>query len=247
MTMITSKRGVDLIKSFEGLSLKAVRLQGEQYWTIGYGHYGPDVQSGQKITKDQAEALLRQDLRQFENWVSDYTARKARFTPNRNQFDALVSFTYNCGPGSLDTLVSGRTAREVADHFMGYTNSGSEAYRQGLINRRSKERALFLTPVEEDDEMERWHSLSDVPSGYYREQVERLINTGILAGKNGDLDITEDLLRGIIFAERAMSVQLEDAQAENNWMASELHDAEERLDQIVAKIKALGEKLMEVG
>lgn len=246
--MITSQRGVDLIKSFEGLSLKAVRLQGEQFCTIGYGHYGADVQPNQRITKEQAEALLRQDLRKFEIWVNDYTARKARFTPNQNQFDALVSFTYNCGPGSLDTLVSGRTAQEVADHFMGYTKpQGSEAYRQGLINRRSKERALFLTPVEEEDEMERWHSLADVPSGYYREQVDRLINTGILAGKNGDLDLSEDMLRGIIFAERAMRVVLEDAQAENNWLSSQLDIAEQRLEEIRARIKALGEKLMEVG
>jgi len=246
--MTTSQRGVDLIKSFEGLSLKAVKLMGEQYWTIGYGHYGPDVQPGQKITKEQAEALLRQDLRQFETWVNTYVSAKARFKPNQNQFDALVSFCYNCGPGSLQTLIAGRTAQEVADHFLGYTKpQGSEAYRQGLINRRMKERALFLAPMEEDEEMERWHSLSDVPSGYYREQVERLINTGILAGKNGDLDLSEDMLRGIIFAERAMRVVLEDAQAENNWLSSQLDIAENRLEEIRSRIKALGEKLMEVG
>lgn len=240
--MMTSQRGVDLIKSFEGLSLKAVQLMGEQYWTIGYGHYGPDVQPGQTMTKEEAEALLRQDLRQGEAWVTQY----APWALNQNEFDALVSFTYNCGPGSLQALVRGRTKPQVANRMMVYTHSGSEAYTQGLINRRTKERALFLA-MEGEEEMERWHTLSDVPTGYYRDQVERLINTGILAGKNGDLDLSEDMLRGIIFAERAMRVVLEDAQAENNWMASELHDAEDRLDQIVAKIKALGEKLMEVG
>lgn len=241
--MKTSQRGIDLIKTFEGLTTMAVKLKGEQYYTIGYGHYGEDVGPNRRVTQDEAEALLRQDLRQFEAWVTQY----APWPLNQNEFDALVSFTYNCGPGSLQALVRGRTKPQVANRMMVYTHSGSEAYTQGLINRRTKERALFLAPMEGEEDMERWHTLSDVPTGYYREQVERLINTGILAGKNGDLDISEDMLRGIIFAERAMLVELEDAQAENNWMASELHDAEERLDQIVAKIKALGEKLMEVG
>ena len=241
--MVTSQRGVDLIKSFEGLSLKAVQLMGEQYWTIGYGHYGPDVQPGQTMTKEEAEALLRKDLRQFETWVTQY----APWPLNQNEFDALVSFTYNCGPGSLQALVRGRTKPQVANRMMVYTHSGSEAYTQGLINRRTKERALFLAPMEEEEEMERWHTISDVPTGYYREQVERLINTGILAGKNGDLDLSEDMLRGIIFAERAMRVVLEDAQAENNWLSSQLDIAENRLEEIRSRIKALGEKLMEVG
>lgn len=244
--MKTSQRGIDLIKSFEGLSLRAVQLKGEQYYTIGYGHYGPDVGPNRVVTRDEAEALLRQDLQQFEAWVTRNCKSYAKFTPNQNQFDALVSFTYNCGQGSLKQLVSGRTAPEVAAHMLAYTKSGSQDYTQGLINRRTRERALFLT-LEEENEMERWHSLSDVPTGFYREQVERLINTGILAGKSGDLDITEDLLRGIIFAERAMAVKLEDAQAENNWLASELKDAEDRLELIISRIKSLGEKLMEVG
>ena len=149
--MITSQRGVDLIKSFEGLSLRAVRLKGEQYYTIGYGHYGPDVQPGQTMTVAEAEALLRKDLKQFEKWVNSYCTAKARFTPNQNQFDALVSFCYNCGPGSLDTLVSGRTAQEVAAHIMAYTKSSSPIYEQGLRNRRLQERALFLKPAEEDE------------------------------------------------------------------------------------------------
>ena len=72
-------------------------------------------------------------------------------------------------------------------------------------------------------------------------------NAGTACLTGGGLDSTEDLLRGIIFAERAMSVKLEDAQAENNWLASELKDAEDRLEQIIERIKALGEKLMEVG
>lgn len=144
--MKTSQRGVDLIKSFEGLSLRAVKLQGEQYWTIGFGHYGPDVAPGQTMTPAQAEALLRQDLAKFESWVIQY----APWPLSQNEFDALVSFTYNCGPGNLQQLVRGRSKPQVAAHMLVYTHSGSEAYTQGLINRRKKERALFLEPAEED-------------------------------------------------------------------------------------------------
>lgn len=197
--MVTSQRGVDLIKSFEGLSLTPVKLQGEQYWTVGYGHYGADVQPGKKITVAQAEQLLRKDLKQFEAWVTQF----APWPMNQNEFDALVSFTYNCGPGSLQSLVKGRTKPQVANRMMVYTHSGSEAYTAGLYNRRKKEKALFLEPVEEDDDMERWQKISDVPSGYYRDQVRRLIEEGVLAGTSEGLNLTEDMLRTILIAERA--------------------------------------------
>ena len=197
--MWTSKRGVDLIKSFEGFSSVAVKLKGEQYYTIGYGHYGPDVKAGQRMTREEAEILIRKDLQQFEGWVNKY----APWPLNQNEFDALVSFTYNCGPGSLQTLVKGRTKRQVAQHMLVYTHSGSEAYTAGLLARRKKEQALFLEPVEEEDEMERWQTISDVPAGYYRTEVQRLVAQGILAGLSGGLNLTEDMLRTILIAERA--------------------------------------------
>ena len=201
--MRTSQKGVDLIKSFEGFSPSAVRLEGEQYYTIGYGHYGVDVRPNQTMTRDEAEALLRKDLIQFEGWVTSYCEKYAKFTPNQNQFDALVSFCYNLGPANLKQLVYGRGEVEVAAHIPAYTNSGSEKYRQGLIRRRAIERNLFLQPITEVDEMERWHSLDDIQSDYYKKQVKRLMAAGIIAGKkDGDLDLTEDMLRVILICER---------------------------------------------
>lgn len=200
--MKTSQKGVDLIKSFEGLSLKAIKLQGEQYWTIGYGHYGADVQPNQVLTLAQAEALLRKDLAQFEAWVSQY----APWPMSQNEFDALVSFTYNCGPGSLQSLVRGRTKDQVANRMLVYTHSGSEAYTQGLINRRKKERELFL---KEDDEMVRWETIDDVPAGYYRQQVQRLLDEGVLAGTKDGLNLTEDMLRCLLIAERSYKAKIE--------------------------------------
>ena len=110
----TSRKGIDLIKSFEGLCRTAYRLPGETYYTIGYGHYGADVKPGQTVTTEQAEALLARDLVRFEGWVAQYTP----FPMNQNQFDALVSFCYNCGPGNLRQLVEGRDANTYTDKKM---------------------------------------------------------------------------------------------------------------------------------
>jgi len=151
--MVTSQRGIDLIKTFEGFTAMAVKLKGEQYYTIGYGHYGEDVGPNRRVTQAEAEALLRQDLRKFEGYVNRYCESFALFLPNQNQFDALVSFTYNCGPGSLKQLITGRTAAQVATHILAYTKSGSPIYEQGLRNRRVQERALFLEAMEEEEDM----------------------------------------------------------------------------------------------
>lgn len=147
--MKTSRKGIDFIKSFEGLCRTAYRLPGETYYTIGYGHYGADVKPGQEVTVQQAEALLARDLVRFEGWVAQYTS----FPLNQNQFDALVSFCYNCGPGNLRQLVEGRDAATVAEKLLLYTGSSSEAYRAGLTRRRKAERELFLTPDERELDM----------------------------------------------------------------------------------------------
>ena len=56
-TMKASGKIMDYIKEKEGCRLTAYQLSGEQYYTIGYGHYGPDVSKGQKITQAKADEL----------------------------------------------------------------------------------------------------------------------------------------------------------------------------------------------
>ena len=53
------------------MSLKAVRLSGEDYYTIGYGHYGSEVGANQTITEAEAETLLRSDMKVFEDAVNN--------------------------------------------------------------------------------------------------------------------------------------------------------------------------------
>lgn len=142
--MKTSQRGIDLIKNFEGfraMSYKA--LATEKYYTIGYGHYGPDVRFTQCVTKKEAEDILKADIVRFENAVNKWDG-KYHFT--QNEFDALVSFTYNLGEGCLNQVTADgtRTKAQIADKMLLYYNAGGKKI-EGLVIRRKMERDLFLT------------------------------------------------------------------------------------------------------
>jgi len=138
--MKISEQGIALIKSFEGCRLTAYKaVSTEKYHTIGWGHYGADVKAGQTISQEEADALLLSDLERFVKYTNRYTAS---LKLNQNQFDALVSFCYNAGPGTLKKLVSGRTPAEIAEHFADYCKSGGKV-SNGLIRRREKEKELF--------------------------------------------------------------------------------------------------------
>ena len=80
-------------------------------------------------------------IKEFEGYVN-----KLNLAINQNQFDALVSFTYNCGPGNLQKLVLGRTLRQIADVMLRYCKAGGKELK-GLKRRREAERALFLSEV----------------------------------------------------------------------------------------------------
>lgn len=138
-----SQEGINLIKKYEGLKLNSYRLQGEEYYTIGYGHYGSDVKAGQTITEEQAERLLIADLQGTVNFILE---NYSYLELNQNELDALVSFTYNCGIGSLNKLTGNKTRskQEIAEHITSYTRSGSEANRKGLAKRRLEEKKIFL-------------------------------------------------------------------------------------------------------
>ena len=137
----TSQRGIDLITSFEGCELTAYWDQYGQVWTIGYGHTGSDVYQGLTITKAKAQSLLQKDLKEFEKYVNNKNYVSA--TINQNQFDALVSFTYNCGPRNLKELCYGKSISQIANEITLYNKSGGQVLA-GLVRRREAEKQLFL-------------------------------------------------------------------------------------------------------
>lgn len=137
--MKLSKAGINLIKKYEGLRLKAYKpVPTEKYYTIGYGHYGADISRETIITETQAEELLRADLDKFERAVVSLNRKWTQ-----NQFDALVSFAFNCGAANLKKLVANRDILQIADAFLLYNKAGGKTLN-GLIRRRKEERALFL-------------------------------------------------------------------------------------------------------
>lgn len=130
-----------MIEQFEGLRLTAYKAKkSEIFYTIGYGHYGADVKKNMKITKAQAEKYLMSDIAKFEKAVDNLNR-----SWTQNEYDALVSFTYNCGAKNLKTLVKNRSKQQIADAMLLYNKAGGEVMA-GLVNRRKKERELFLTP-----------------------------------------------------------------------------------------------------
>ena len=144
--MKTSKDGIELIKRFEGCRLTAYKCPAGKP-TIGYGHT-EGVRMGQKITQAQADGFLRDDLAKFERAVMKYDRV---YHWNQNQFDALVSFSFNLG--SIDGLTEEgkRTAKEISAAILKYNTAkvnGAKKVLFGLTERRKAERALFLKPVQ---------------------------------------------------------------------------------------------------
>ena len=138
--MKTSQRGINLIKQFEGVRLTAYKCPAGVY-TIGYGHTR-GVTRGMKITEEEASAFLAADLRNSEKAVERYDSI---YHWNQNEFDALVSFTFNCGATNLRALLrNGRRNRsQIAETLPLYRKAGGKVLK-GLERRRAAEKALFL-------------------------------------------------------------------------------------------------------
>lgn len=141
--MKISQRGIDLIKRFEGLRLKAY-LCPANVWTIGYGSTGPHFRQGGFITEAKAEALLRQDLARFEREVEAMAGPSTQA-----QYDALVSFAFNVGAQALksSTLLKRHRAGlhgPAADQFLRWNKAG-KIVLPGLTRRRAAERKLYLS------------------------------------------------------------------------------------------------------
>ena len=153
--MRLSENGLKIIKNFEGLRLAAYRdVAG--VWTIGYGstryHDGKPVKPGDKLTSEaQADAVLRNTLGQYENAVNQFV--KAPLT--QNQFDALVSFSYNEGTGALkeSTLLVKLNEKDyeaAAAQFLVWDkitdpDTGKKVVCGTLVQRRKEESRLFLS------------------------------------------------------------------------------------------------------
>lgn len=139
--MKISQQGLQLIKSYESLELETY-LDAVGVPTIGFGHTGPDVYIGMRITESQAYELLLEDINEAEEAV----LFRVKVPLNQNQFDALVSFTFNVGTGALSrsTLVNRLNTGEpintvLAQELPRWVKGDNGIILQGLVNRRQAE------------------------------------------------------------------------------------------------------------
>lgn len=150
--MHISQTGLSLIESFEGFS-DHIYDDGTGVATVGFGTTSADVSPlPTHLTREEAQALLQRKL--AETYEPAVNALHIDF--NQNQFDALVSFCYNLGPGILGTehdigrLLRAHDLKAAANAMLEYDDPGTNV-TAGLFRRRKAERALFLKPWADPD------------------------------------------------------------------------------------------------
>ena len=142
--MRISEEGKDLIKLFEGVRLKAYKCSAGVP-TIGYGNTyyanGDKVKMGDVITLEQAKELFDDLIVRYERIVES----KLKVDVKQNEFDALVSHTYNTGGSStLFKLVNmGAPKEKIKNWFTTKYITANGKRLQGLVNRRLKEWELY--------------------------------------------------------------------------------------------------------
>jgi GH24 family phage-related lysozyme (muramidase) len=147
-----SERGARFIADFEGCVLHPYN----DPWnaTIGIGHlihYGrvtsADIRRYQHFTYQDAIELLRLDVRHVEQ----RTRALIRTQLNQNQWDALISLVFNCGPlilrGTVGLLINRREFWGAADAWQAWDHGNGGILLPGLQRRRQAERKLFLEPI----------------------------------------------------------------------------------------------------
>jgi lysozyme len=145
MSLKTSQKGIELIKAFEGCKLKSYKCPAS-VWTIGYGNTfyldGSKVLMGQKISQIEADMLMLKLLPKYEATV----IKNIKVILNQNQFDALVSFCWNCGSSeTLFRLINQKSSDELIYQFWTthYIKGGGKVLA-GLVRRRKTEADLFI-------------------------------------------------------------------------------------------------------
>lgn len=139
-----SENGLNLIKEFEGFRSKAY-YDSVGVLTIGYGSTtsaGFIILPEMTITKEIANAmLLKSIVERYEPLVNKYDSI---YNFTQNEFDALCSFCYNIGNIDGLTAKGTRSKEVIADKMLLYVKAGCRTLK-GLVTRREKERALFLS------------------------------------------------------------------------------------------------------
>jgi len=134
-----NKKGLDLLKSFEGCKLNAY-LDVGGIPTIGWGHTGPEVVIGMTMTQPQADAQLEKDLEKF--YILDHYLEEE---VNENQYSALVCLAYNIGLRAVRTstlLKKINNGDDPSKEWLKWNYVGGKII-VGLTKRRKAELELY--------------------------------------------------------------------------------------------------------
>jgi len=158
--MNISTKCLHMIEHHEGVRFKPYQCPAK-LWTIGVGHvlypnqgkmpidqrssFPLAQEDNRAFSKDEVNAILRADLARFEKGVATYCPVPL----TQGQFDALVSFSFNVGLGTLQrSTMRQKVLRNdmegAAEELLKYCMAGGKVLR-GLQKRRIDERALFLS------------------------------------------------------------------------------------------------------
>lgn len=138
-----TKKGIELIKSFEGCRLEAYKCQAG-VWTIGYGHT-QGVYEGKKITEEEAERLLASDLAKFEMGVRHIVGELSD-----EKIDALTSFAFNVGLKAFQNSTLCRKVKadendaSIRTEFLKWVYAGGKRL-DGLVRRRKAEADMYFS------------------------------------------------------------------------------------------------------
>lgn len=128
--------------------------------TIGYGHTNdagyPMIKQGMRVTEDQANIMLHRDLQPIVKWLN---AKKLDL--DQAEFDAVCSFTFNCGEGNGNKLLApmvkdGTAHQEVYDNFSKFTRAARTGkVLSGLVRRRKAEQKLWAMGYHDEAKLAR--------------------------------------------------------------------------------------------
>lgn len=187
-----SSKGLQMIKSFEGLVLKSYKAsENEDFYTIGFGHYG--IRNPNMIIDEAtAERFLEEDLAECYAHLERYDAI---YKFSDTEYDAIVSFCFNLGSITQLTDNGTRSKYEIANAMLKYVTDGVQTL-EGLVRRREVEHNLFVNGVYPSDE-----SFDNVnaPVNVVDENTTcgELVDM-ILAGNMGNGDMRKEKLYDII-------------------------------------------------
>lgn len=138
---------VDFVRDAEGCRLMAYADVGG-VWTVGCGHVGPEVKPGLHITQRMADLYLKEDLGTAARRLYNVVAEPVILSLTDNQYAALLSFVFNLGTGpggwKIWKRLNERNFDAVPGEMIRFVNAGGKKV-QGLVNRRTKEIALWST------------------------------------------------------------------------------------------------------